>query len=326
MNSPIPGSPPEPVIELVDLFVSYGDFQALRGITLRMPPGAVGLVGRNGAGKSTLLRVLLGLVAPTSGHGRVLGVSIAGAGRSLRRSVGYMPENDAFVLGMWGIEQVALAGELCGLTRRQAIRRAHEVLGYVDLGEARYRAVENYSTGMRQRLKLAVALVHDPRLLLLDEPTVGLDPTSRERMLELVADLIRKHEKSLVISTHLLGDIEHVCDHVVMLEGGRVIADGPLAQIVQSGSVQYRLRWDGDGAAFLEGLARTGGRVLDEDRGSRGNGAAREVRLAMPTDFEPRQFFHLAQEKGITLLTMQTDHGDLTEIYHRLLEREPDRA
>lgn len=311
------------MVELESISVRYGDFQALHDVSLRIPPGAVGLVGRNGAGKSTLLKVLLGLVRPDQGGGRILGEDLLGAGRLLRRRVGYMPENDAFLLGMWGIEQVSLAGELCGLTKAQAIRRAHEVLGYVDLGEARYRPVEQYSTGMRQRLKLAVALVHDPRLLLLDEPTVGLDPPGRKRMLDLIDDLVREHEKSIVISTHLLGDVEHTCEHVVMMEQGRVIAAGGLREVMGAENVHYRLRWAGQGTRFIEALHAEGGlvveRVLARVGGREGSG---ELRIAMPAGFEPRRFFTIAKEHQVVLLTMRTDHGDLTDRYHHLLEEE----
>ncbi|MFO0947651.1 MAG: ABC transporter ATP-binding protein [Planctomycetota bacterium] len=315
--------PDDCVIELSDVSVSYGSFQAIKGISLRVPKGATGLVGRNGAGKSTLMRVLLGLVRPTSGGGRVLQTDILGPGETLRRAVGYMPENDAFVLGMRGLEQVALAGELCGLTRRDAIRRAHEVLMYVGLGEARYRTAEQYSTGMRQRLKLAVALVHDPELLLLDEPTVGLDPPGRQRMLDLLEDLTTRHGKSLVISTHLLGDIEHTCETVVMIESGRLLAAGTLADIVGGQNVHYRLRWSGDGQEFLLSLRRDGGNILaDENAPVRVASDARvgEIRIAMPAGYESRRLFELARESGVCLRTLELDHADLTELYHKLLD------
>lgn len=315
--------PADCVIELADISVRYGAFQALRGITLRIPKGATGLVGRNGAGKSTMMRVLLGLVRPTSGSGRVLRTDIFGPGETLRRAVGYMPENDALVLGMRGLEQVALAGELCGLSRRDAIRRSHEVLMYVGLGEARYRTAEQYSTGMRQRLKLAVALVHDPELLLLDEPTVGLDPPGRQRMLDLLEDLTTRHGKSLVISTHLLGDIEHTCETVVMIESGRLLAAGTLSEIVGGQNVHYRLRWSGDGREFLQALRREGGNILvDENASARtaSDGRMGEVRIAMPAGFESRRLFERAREAGVCLRTLELDHADLTELYHKLLD------
>src|SRR6266550_2363791 len=206
-------------IELDNVSRWYGKHQALRDVTLHLEPGRIGLLGPNGAGKSTLLKMLLGLLPPSSGRARVLdhellpvnesssvlgalprafvevGRELANPGNALRRAIGYMPEADALVPGLRGADYVALAGELYGMPRRQAQRRAHEVLTYLDLGDARYRLLEEYSTGMKQRLKLAQALVHDPPVLLLDEPTSGMDPAGRERMLELLLCLGRDHGK-----------------------------------------------------------------------------------------------------------------------------------
>src|ERR1700716_790883 len=188
----------------------YGTQQALCDVTLRLEPGRIGLLGPNGAGKSTLLRILLGLLPPSGGHGSFLGHKLGENGVELRRAVGYMPEADALVPGLRGADYVALAGELYGMPRREAQRRAHEVLTYLGLEDARYRRLEEYSTGMKQRLKLAQALVHDPPVLLLDEPTSGLDPSGREAMLRLLLSLGREHKKSFILSTHLLGDVERV--------------------------------------------------------------------------------------------------------------------
>src|SRR6266403_1741015 len=210
------------LIELHNVDRWYGTQQALHDVSLHLEPGRIGLLGPNGAGKSTLLKVLLGLLAPSSGGGWVLGHPLGRAetpaldqnhvnsqrqassnGIDLRRAIGYMPEADALIPGLRGAEYVALAGELYGMPRRQAQRRAHEVLTYPDLEDARYRRLEEYSTGMKQRLKLAQALVHDPPVLLLDEPTSGLDPAGREMMLRLLLSLGRDHGKSFLLSTHL---------------------------------------------------------------------------------------------------------------------------
>ena len=166
-------------IELDNLSRWYGKHEALHEVTLRLERGRIGLLGPNGAGKSTLLKILLGLLPPSSGKGRVLGHDLMADGTALRQAIGYMPEADALIPGMRGADYVALAGELYGMPRKQALRRAHEVLTYLDLEEARYRRLEEYSTGMKQRLKLAQALVHDPPVLLLDEPTSGMDPAGR---------------------------------------------------------------------------------------------------------------------------------------------------
>src|SRR5476651_2398491 len=204
----------------------YGKQQALIDVTLRLEPGRIGLLGPNGAGKSTLLKILLGLLPPSSGSGRVFDHDLRGAGTALRRAIGYMSEADALLPGICGADYVALAGELYGMPRKQAKRRAHEILTCLDLGDARYRKLEEYSTGMKQRLKLAQALVHDPPVLLLDEPTSGMDPAGREAMLDLLLCLGRDHGKSILLSTHLLGDIDRVCDRVVILNHGRVICQG----------------------------------------------------------------------------------------------------
>ena len=205
---PITAKENEAMIDLRNVSRWYGTFQALREVSFELRPGRVGLLGPNGAGKSTLLKILLGLLPPSSGYGRVLGHPIGQDGTALRRAIGYMPESDALVPGLRGAEYVALAGELYGMPRREAQRRAHEVLTYLELEDARYRRLEEYSTGMKQRLKLAQALVHDPPMLLLDEPTSGLDPAGREAMLRLLLTLGREHGKSILLSTHLLGDVE----------------------------------------------------------------------------------------------------------------------
>lgn len=314
------------IVSLEGLHVHYGGFEALRGVSLRLPQGATGLVGRNGAGKSTLMRIMLGLVAPTEGQGQVLGIDLRAPGWLLRRAVGFMPESDAFLLGMKGLEQVALAGELCGLGQRQSIRRAHEVLTYVGLSEARYRNVENYSTGMKQRLKLAVALVHDPQLLLLDEPTVGLDPPGRQRMLDLIDGLVRRFGKSLVISTHLLDDIQQTCEQVVMIERGQILFSGGLGDLMRYEQPQYRLRWDGqDGSqheGFVKALEAAGARrLIDPRKSSTATDHVQcEIRIAMPTGFDMREFFRLAAVSGVRLRTLEPNHEDLTDLYHRMLQ------
>src|SRR6476661_2154460 len=204
------------LIDLHHLTRRYGSVIALDDVTLQVAPGRIGLLGPNGAGKSTLLKLVMGMLAPTSGTGTVLGHALGnGDDCSLRRSIGFMPEADALVPGLRGVEYVALAGELYGLPRKQAQRRAHEVLTYLELEDARYRKLEEYSTGMKQRLKLGQALVHDPPVLLLDEPTSGLDPAGRSAMLKLLLQLRREFGKSLILSTHLLGDVEQVCESVV---------------------------------------------------------------------------------------------------------------
>ena len=204
----------------------------------------------------------------------------------LRRLIGFMPEADALVPGLTGVEYVSLAGELYGMPRREAQRRAHEVLSYLELEEARYRRVEEYSTGMKQRAKLAQALVHDPPVLLLDEPTAGLDPAGRDAMLRLVTALGRDHGKSVILSTHLLADVEAVCERVVILAGGRVRGQGTVSELCARRQDRYRLRVQGDAGRVprraaergREGARRTTGRASGASRCRPGGRTSRSSR------------------------------------------------
>jgi len=248
----------EAVVALVNVSVAYGASVALRDVTARFGAGAVGLLGPNGAGKSTMLKSLLGFVAPTSGRMHVLGLDVATSPLEIRSRVGYMPESDAHIPGMNAVTFVAYCGELAGLPPVDAMQRAHEVLFYVGLGEARYRNVETYSTGMKQRIKLAQALVHDPDLLLLDEPTNGMDPKGRDEMLELVRDLGHNKGVSLILSSHLLPDVEYTCDYVVVMDKGQVATQGPIDELKGPTGRVYELRIKGDLRGFLDLLAKAG--------------------------------------------------------------------
>jgi len=230
------------VVTLDAVTVTYGSHAALREVTTAFVAGAVGLLGPNGAGKSTMFKSLLGFVAPSQGRMEVLGLDVATASLEIRARVGYMPENDAHIPGMNAVSFVAYCGELSGLPRVDAMQRAHEVLFYVGLGEARYRNVETYSTGMKQRIKLAQALVHDPDLLLLDEPTNGMDPRGRDEMLQLVRDLARNKGINVIVSSHLLPDIEVTCREVVVMDKGRVVAQGPIEALKQARGQVFELR------------------------------------------------------------------------------------
>jgi len=218
------------VVKLERVSVRYGRQLALRDVNASFPSGAVGLLGPNGAGKSTMLRALLGFVVPEQGQMRVLDLDVKHSPLKIRSRIGYMPESDAHIPGMNAVSFVAYCGELSGLPHADAMQRAHEVLYYVGLGEARYRNVETYSTGMKQRIKLAQALVHDPDLLFLDEPTNGMDPKGREEMLELIRDIAHNKGLSLILSSHLLPDVEYTCDYVVVMDKGTVATEGPIAE------------------------------------------------------------------------------------------------
>ena len=233
-TAPVTGAPSEelpPLAELKDVSKTYGSHPALASTDLRIERGCTGLLGPNGAGKTTLLRILMGLMRPDAGEVRVLGERVEPGSPALRRRIGYVPEGEAQFPDLTGIQAVAYAGRLSGMARTDALQRGHQVLDYVGLGEARYRAVAGYSTGMRQRLKIAQALVHDPELLILDEPTEGVDPTARNEILALLDELVRVHKVQVILSTHLLSDVERLAQHGVVLHQGRVVASGPLAQL-----------------------------------------------------------------------------------------------
>src|ERR1041384_6274593 len=240
-----------PVVSLEGVTVMYGSQAALKDISIEFPQGAVGLLGPNGAGKSSMIKALLGLVVPDRGRMRVLGLDVAKSPLEIRARVGYMPESDAHIPGMNAVSFVAYCGELAGLPRVDSMQRAHEVLFYVGLGEARYRNVETYSTGMKQRIKLAQALVHDPDLLFLDEPTNGMDPKGRDEMLALIRDVAHNKGLNLIVSSHLLPDIEFTCDHVVVIDKGTVATQGPIATLKGPGGRVYELRVKGEQAPFV---------------------------------------------------------------------------
>jgi ABC-2 type transport system ATP-binding protein len=255
------------VAEFKSLTVKYGSFTALDDFSVALPEGCVGLLGPNGAGKTTLLKTMLGFVDPAAGGGHILGHDLATEGPMIRQNVGYMPEQDCHIPGMTAVQFVAYAGELAGLPPNQALRRAHEVLEYCGLGEARYRNVETYSTGMKQRIKLAQALVHGPKLLLLDEPTNGLDPRGREEMLELVRSVSHGKGLSVLVSSHLLKDIERICDHVVVLLAGKLRAAGQIRDLksVQGQPVDVVLREHS--TEFVDAVHRTGMMVEELRKG-----------------------------------------------------------
>jgi ABC-2 type transport system ATP-binding protein len=239
-----------PIIEVHDLTKRFGRRTAINQLTFSVPRACIGLLGANGAGKTTLVRTLLGLTNPASGGARVLGLDTRSHGIEIRRRVGYMPESDCLPPGATAADFVAHMGEMSGLPTRAARQRAADVLYQVGLREERYRLIKGFSTGMKQRVKLAQALVHDPGLIFLDEPTAGMDPQGRDDMLELIERLYRMLGIAVVVSSHILEDIERVCDHVVILDQGRLVIDQPLTGMgTPEGDVLVRI--DGNHEAFI---------------------------------------------------------------------------
>ena len=298
------------LVDFRDLSVSYGLVRALDGVTGSFPSGATGLLGPNGAGKTTLLKTLLGFLAADAGSLTAFGLDPRREPLEVRRRVGYMPEVDCHLPGMSAAAFVAFAGELSGLPRDEAVSRAHEVLYYVGLGEARYRAVETYSTGMKQRVKLAQALVHDPDLLLLDEPTNGLDPAGREEMLTLIRDIATRRQMSLVLCSHLLRDVERTCENVVVFNLGRVAAAGPIASLTGPRRSTYDLRLKGDPTAFLTDLKDAGGDWREGEDG---------YRVFLPDGEGPATIFRLARECGVQVRHLRPGAESLEDVFLRAL-------
>ena len=300
---------PAPVVTLEGVTVTYGTNAALRDISTTFGAGAVGLLGPNGAGKSTMIKSLLGFVVPNQGRMRVLGLDVAESPLQIRSRIGYMPENDAHIPGMNAVSFVAYCGELSGLPRVDAMQRAHEVLFYVGLGEARYRNVETYSTGMKQRIKLAQALVHDPDLLFLDEPTNGMDPKGRDEMLELVRDLAVNKGVNVIVSSHLLPDIEYTCRDVVVMDKGRVVAHGPIEGLKQPRGRVFELRVKAPGGleVFIDQLRAAGldCHATDDD----------VMRVFVPGDGGARQLFELAAAASVQVRHLRPSVPTLEDVF-----------
>jgi ABC-2 type transport system ATP-binding protein len=294
----------------------YDGVVGLADLTVTIPTGTIALVGPNGAGKSTFLRLLLGLLEPTSGVAHILGEDVTQRGVALRERVGYMPEHDCLIPSMTGVGFVAYMARLSGLPKSQAFGRAHDVLQFVGLREERYRKISEYSVGMRQRVKLAQAIVHDPPLALLDEPTAGLDPTGRSEMLGLLKALSGTKDRSLVLSTHLLPDVEGLCDYLVVLNGGRLLASAPTKEILSVDSVELVIRIKGDLPRFVAALAR---------RGVVARPARHEVRIDRPSGGE-RVLFEAAGDAECQIRYLGPATRSIEELFLQMVPAAPGGA
>ncbi len=294
------------LIDLQNVTKTYGKVTAVRGLSVALPEGAIGLLGPNGAGKTTMIRTLLGLIAIDSGQGQVLGMDIRARRLAIRQAAGFVPEDECLFPGMNGVSAVAFAGELVGMGRKDALQRADEVLDYVGLGEARYRRVESYSTGMKQRFKIAAAIVHDPRLLILDEPTNGMDPAGRDDVLELTRDLSRNKGMSLLFSSHLLPDVESVCDYVMVLGNGRLLAQGRIADLKQAHNLQIEVRVKGDPVRFSGQLAARGITTETVDD---------HLLAWLPPDTAPAVVWEVAREAGEQIRSLRPRRSTLEEVF-----------
>jgi ABC-2 type transport system ATP-binding protein len=299
------------VVTFDDVTVRYGADDALSGVSGAFAQGASGLLGPNGAGKSTLLKALLGFVRPTRGAMRVFDLDVTEKPSEIRGRLGYMPESDAHIPGMNAVSFVAYCGQLAGLPHSDAMQRAHEVLYYVGLGEARYRNVETYSTGMRQRIKLAQALVHDPDLLFLDEPTNGMDPKGRAEMLRLIRDITQNKGIDLILSSHLLPDVESTCDRVVVLHRGSIVAEGPIHELKGATRQAFEIRIKGDVECFVAALEATGATCHKTD--------GDVMRVLLTDDCCARDLFALAASQQVQVRHLRPSMPTLEDVFARAI-------
>jgi ABC-2 type transport system ATP-binding protein len=294
-------------VRLEDVTKRYGRRTVLDRVSLEVPPGITGLVGPNGAGKSTLVRAILGLVRLAGGGVRVCGLDPARAPRRVRRLIGVVPEDDASVPGLSGVEMVHYAARLSGLPATEGLRRAHEVLDWCDAGQERYRAVETLSVGMRQKVAFAAALVHDPAIVILDEPTNGLDPLERRAMLGRLVTLAREHGKTILVSTHVLRDVQSICDRLVLLVRGRVRLAGSIADLTGAAAAELRLRGSGPLADLVDRLVARGiaARLADDAGGV----VFHAERTAIPTVWEE------VRATGVAVHSLEPERRPLEDVF-----------
>jgi len=300
-------------IELDDLHVQLGGRTILDGLSGALNGRAIGLLGPNGAGKSTLINTLLGFHPPGRGAARVLGMDIRQDARKLRAQVGYMPESDSFISGMTGLRFVRYMAEISGLPAEQAMERAHEAFFYVGLGEVRYRKLGTYSLGMKQLAKLAQAIAHGPKMLIMDEPTNGLDPPARQRMIQLVREIRDASDMRLIISSHLLRDVEETCEEVLILRNGRVAALCNLEEERRANRKFLELETIGANGAFSSALQQLGCECAVFTNG--------RMKVVMPDKIEIREVYRIAEQQGIQIRKMNHRRDSLEDIFLNAMEQ-----
>jgi len=303
---------PTPIITARSLGKMYGPHMALEDVNLEIPPGAVGVLGPNGAGKSTLFKCLLGLITTTSGEGTVLGYDIRTEGDKIRSRIGYMPEYDALDPGLSAIDQVRYAGELVGMNPAHATRRAHEVLQYVGLKDQRYRKIETYSTGMKQAAKLACALVHDPDVLICDEPTNGLDQKAREFMLQTLRRTVSEGNRSVLMSSHVMDDVQEVCERIVMIHKGRIVVQRRIEDLARQIEREIEISVWGGASRMQQEL---------ETRGFKVRRLGRVLRVDRVDDGATREVLEAAVSANVQVRQMREYEPDLEDIFLLIMER-----
>ena len=301
-----------PVIDLHGLSVSFGRRQILKNLRGDLRGKAIGLLGPNGAGKTTLIHTLLGFHQPSAGTAQIFGLDIANDANQIKSLIGYMPERDSFIAKMSAVHFVRLMGELSGLPSEAALERAHEALFYVGLGEARYRRLETYSLGMKQLAKLAQAIVHGPKLIFLDEPTNGLDPPARLRMIKLIREIRDSGHANIVLSSHLLLDVEECCDEILILRDGQIAVYCNLEEERKSNRKFLMLETRGDQEKFVKALAKLG----CEYALSGGN----RLKIVLQEGIEVRDLYRLAAEEDVQIRRLSYKRDSLEDIFLKAME------
>jgi len=311
VGQPAATAPPTPVIDLQALSVRFGNRDILKDLTCSLGGRAIGLLGPNGAGKSTLINTLLGFYKPCSGSARVLGHDIRTDTRKVRALVGYMPENDAFISKMSAVSFVQMMAELSGLPSAAALERAHEALFCVGLAEARYRELGTYSLGMKQLAKLAQAIAHGPKLLILDEPTNGLDPSARQRMIRMIRDIRDSKQLQIVLCSHLLRDVEDTCEEVLILNHGRVAHYSNLDEERKANKRFLELETYGANGDFTEAVEKLGCECAV---------TANRLKMILADGVEIRDVYRLAAERNVRIRRLNFRRDTLEDIFLKAME------
>jgi len=302
----VAAAPATPVVELKGLSVRFGSRDILKDLSCSLRGRAIGLLGPNGAGKSTLINTLLGFYKPSSGSATVLGYDVRTGTQKIRSLVGYMPENDAFISKMTAVSFVQMMGELSGLPSSAALERAHEALFCVGLAEARYRELGTYSLGMKQLAKLAQAIVHGPKLLILDEPTNGLDPSARQRMIRMIRDIRDSKQLQIVLCSHLLRDVEDTCEEVLILKQGRVAHYSNLEEERKANKRFVELETYGANSDFTEAIEKLGCECAV---------AANRIKMILADGVEIRDIYRLAAERDVRIRRLNFRRDTLEDIF-----------
>ena len=300
------------VIETVDLVKMYGPHVALEGLNLKLESGAIGILGPNGAGKSTFFKCILGLITTTSGQGKVLGYDIKTQGDLIRSKIGYMPEYDSLDPELTVLDQVRYSGELIGMNPAHATQRAHEVLEYVGLKDQRYRKIGTFSTGMKQAAKLACALIHDPEILICDEPTNGLDQRSREFMLQTLRNTVEQGDRTVLMSGHVMDDIQEVCDSIVMIYKGKIVVHSRIEELARQVDEEIEILVWGGSSRMEESL---------KSRGLSVRRLGRIIRIKVESEDTISVILECAVESGVQVRRMGEYEPDLEDIFLLIMDK-----